>query len=308
MLSDKTLRLTVDRELACPRFVEIVLATPRLRLQIEASATGTSGSMRNLSQEKLCNLLLPIPPMAEQRRIVAACASLDRVVERLERTAGKLRSVRDATISKMLARFSGSHVMVPVGERAEIQSGITLGPQRRAGGNSAAYLRVANVRMGWINGEDIAEIEELDTDRPRYEISDGDLLVVEGHADPGQIGRAALVSPVHAGMLYQNHLFRVRFESDLPIFAEAWLNSNASRTYWRQRCATSSGLYTINSRQLAGLPFPLVNMDEQYRLAALMEAGGRRIAAVEARIAKLRVLRRGLVGDLLAGRVRTEDL
>jgi hypothetical protein len=49
-------------------------------------------------------------------------------------------------------------------------------------------------------------------------------------------------------------------------------------------------------------------MDEQYRLAALMEAGGRRIAAVEARIAKLRVLRRGLVGDLLAGRVRTEDL
>ena len=50
LLSDKTLRLHADCSVATTRFLFWSLQSPLARRQIENSATGTSGSMKNISQ------------------------------------------------------------------------------------------------------------------------------------------------------------------------------------------------------------------------------------------------------------------
>jgi type I restriction enzyme S subunit len=132
----------------------------------------------------------------------------------------------------------------------------------------------------------------------------GDVLVVEGHADPEQIGRSAVVEPELAGLFYQNHLFRLRFDEVIPEFAMLWLNSRKVRAYWKEQCATSSGLYTINSKLLENVPFPRVGRADQERVVAAWQSANEAVHTLRRQIDKLRVIQQSVVEELLTGKVR----
>lgn len=69
LLSDKTLRLIPNRARITREFLLVALSTPSARTQISGSASGSSRSMFNVSQEALRGTQLALPPLAEQRRI-----------------------------------------------------------------------------------------------------------------------------------------------------------------------------------------------------------------------------------------------
>jgi type I restriction enzyme S subunit len=70
MLSDKTLRLVPASEQISHIYLLYALTSPLVRRYFARQATGTSDSMRNLSQAKLRATPIPFPPLAEQHRIV----------------------------------------------------------------------------------------------------------------------------------------------------------------------------------------------------------------------------------------------
>ena len=70
MLSDKTLRIVFCSDVY-KEYILFVMRSSSLRNQIEQSASGTSSSMKNISQDAIRHLLIPIPPIEEQHRIVS---------------------------------------------------------------------------------------------------------------------------------------------------------------------------------------------------------------------------------------------
>lgn len=70
MLSDKILRLAFA-PCVCEDYILFCLRSPMVRAQIEATATGTSDSMKNISQNDIRHYRIPLPPLDEQKRIVA---------------------------------------------------------------------------------------------------------------------------------------------------------------------------------------------------------------------------------------------
>jgi type I restriction enzyme S subunit len=300
LLSDKTLRLHVDASIADPRFLQLVLAQRTVRQSVRALATGTSAGMKNIRQEQIQQLEVPNVPLAEQHQIVAVHAAFERRIGALEGVAVKRAQLLDALIEQLLGAGSGTFSSLKDAE-VSINAGITLGSHRVPSLRPAGYLRVANVRKGWIEGR-IALLEAMERDHHRYSLTAGDLLVVEGHADPEQIGRCAIVGADQIGLLYQNHLFRLRFDSTLPEFAMLWLNSRTVRNYWKSQCATSSGLYTINSKLLEGVPFPRMGLGEQERIVGVWKAENQAARLLNQRIAKMRKVQRGVVEDLLISR------
>jgi len=70
-LPDKLWRITPRAEAATVEFLRYLLAEPRFRATLTRHATGTSGSMLNVSQEKLLRLRLPVPPLRLQQRFAA---------------------------------------------------------------------------------------------------------------------------------------------------------------------------------------------------------------------------------------------
>lgn len=62
MLSDKIFRVVFRRETpVLPEFLTEILKTPSVRQQIEANATGTSPTMKNISKPALLDLMFPLP-------------------------------------------------------------------------------------------------------------------------------------------------------------------------------------------------------------------------------------------------------
>lgn len=103
MLSDKTLRLVVDTAVADPRYLEIVLGFPQVRHEIQAAATGTSGSMKNIGQHKVRNLRIPLPPLEVQHRVIATAEHAMRQLAVAEARADKLRIIQDALAEDLLS-------------------------------------------------------------------------------------------------------------------------------------------------------------------------------------------------------------
>ena len=102
MLSDKTYAVTVDSR-RDPRFVSLLLGTPRSRQAIELAATGASHSMQNVSKEDLLNLHMPMPPVQEQVRVVrdveSAMSKIEAMIGKATELSSVLRERRAALIT-----------------------------------------------------------------------------------------------------------------------------------------------------------------------------------------------------------------
>jgi type I restriction enzyme S subunit len=103
MLSDKLLRLRINRLVAEPRFINLVLGAPLWRELIQDAATGSSGSMKNLSQEKLRALPIPKPATKEQDAIANIISAQDAVVRGEQLALDRLRTLKSALSSSLLS-------------------------------------------------------------------------------------------------------------------------------------------------------------------------------------------------------------
>lgn len=107
LLSDKSLRLIphpgIDKG-----WLNYVLRSPLARTQFAERATGTSDSMRNLSQEKILATTVPLPPTAEQREIARRVDELLRLAERLQqRIQAAERRVERSSQAVLAKAFRG---------------------------------------------------------------------------------------------------------------------------------------------------------------------------------------------------------
>lgn len=193
-------------------------------------------------------------------------------------------------------------------EEFEITSGITLGAHRRPNKSPTPYLRVANVHRDQLLLDEIALLEMTPAELDARSLLLGDLLIVEGHANPNEIGRCAKVTSEAAGLTFQNHLFRLRANDLLPGFTSLWMNSNFVRSYWRATCSTSSGLYTINRTQLSRVPVAKPSRFEQEFICSEYDKIQIWLKTEAGQLAKLQLQKQGLMDDLLTGRVRVTPL
>ena len=124
LLSDKSLRLRPAANVD-PRWLRLVLASTYVRNQIMAVATGTSDSMRNISQAKLGQLRIPTPPGETQAEIAKIWSRLSAELDAVSRTIGanlaRSRQLRGAILG---AAFTGS---LPIQEHAG-QAALMLQP------------------------------------------------------------------------------------------------------------------------------------------------------------------------------------
>jgi type I restriction enzyme S subunit len=293
------IKLQVDTKKFNPRFVVRVLNSHTFRARAESLSTGTTRLRINLSTLK--QMHIPATELREQQRIADTIDSIDDDIKAEERLLAKLVILRDGIVRDALSRLTGNQRLASVASLFSIKAGITLGPDRQPRDNASKYLRVANVQRARIDLTDVALLQATTSEKAELHLAAGDLLVVEGHANSDEIGRCALVGEDAVGLLYQNHLFRLRSTEVDPEFAELWLNSDASRAYWHRMSATSSGLYTINSSMLRSLPFPAVTREAQTDVTNAQHLIANQIKATHATLTKLRLIKQGVMDDLLSG-------
>ncbi len=266
-----------------------------------------------------------------QQRVAEILDAADAAIRHTERLIAKLRWVKAGLLHDLLTRgideqgrvrdpvahplqFKGSPVgripkdweVYSLNEVAQVGSGVTLG--REVQGVSAVelpYLRVANVQDGYIDLSDVKTVRVFRAEVPNYTLQDGDVLMTEG-GDFDKLGRGAVWRGQISTCLHQNHIFRVRADRErlLPDFLASVSASHIGKTYFLRSSKQTTNLASINSTQLKAFPVPCPSLDEQYRVIAASRSFDQRISTEEAYRDKLKLQKRGLMHDLLTGRVR----
>ncbi|HVZ75210.1 MAG TPA: restriction endonuclease subunit S [Polyangia bacterium] len=110
MLSDKILRFTFSTDVV-PSWVLYWLRSEQGRNEIKRLCTGNQESMRNISQDRIRQIAIKVPPLTEQRRIVAEVERRLSVVDELDAlvTANLQRATR-LRQSILQRAFSGTLV------------------------------------------------------------------------------------------------------------------------------------------------------------------------------------------------------
>lgn len=91
ILSDKIVRCSISK-LVEKELVNLYNRTSTARNHYTARASGTSDSMKNISRDVILSVPIPLPPLAEQRRVVAKVEQLMKLCDELE---AKLRRAED---------------------------------------------------------------------------------------------------------------------------------------------------------------------------------------------------------------------
>jgi type I restriction enzyme S subunit len=106
MMSDKIVRLQLV-ELCEPRYILIVNNHATFARSYYASyATGVSPSMKNVSRDVILGLPLPLPPLAEQHRIVAKVDELMDLCDQLEAARMQREQCRERLVAASLQRLN----------------------------------------------------------------------------------------------------------------------------------------------------------------------------------------------------------
>jgi type I restriction enzyme, S subunit len=160
--------------------------------------------------------------------------------------------------------------VMPLGEAAEIVSGLTLGrPVRGRATRQVPYLRVANVKDGSLDLSDVYKIEATQNEIEKCRLRFGDILLTEG-GDADKVGRGTFWRDQIPECLHQNHIFRVR----LPVerfcheFVSFQFGSPYGKSYFFAHAKQTTGIATINRGVLNRFPLLAPPLVVQHRIAA----------------------------------------
>ncbi|MFD8287169.1 restriction endonuclease subunit S [Streptomyces lavendulae] len=274
--------------------------TPKILAMVEETSHGTG----RLDTARLQELEVGVPPLPEQRRIVAAHHAIERRIAAIERVQAKCEVAEAALSAQALSGDTGEWLTHRLGSVATVAAGVTLGSEPVGDGVvELPYLRVANVLDGRIDTTEVKTVRILRSQYERYALRAGDLLLTEG-GDLDKLGRGAVWDGRLGPCLHQNHVFRVRCGDELsPDFLALYTSSPAGRAYFQSVGKQTTNLASINSTQVKAMPVPVPPLAEQERLLGPVRAIRARNEALGRQIEKLRVVQLGLVDDLLSGRV-----
>lgn len=214
----------------------------------------------------------PLPPIEEQKRIAEVLWAADMAGERFCSAHKAVEAVINPFFEEWFSLNAQNKDTLHLERFANVSYGITLNAKRRKLISKRPYLRVANVQRNFLSLSDISEVGCSRDEEYLYYLELNDLLVVEGHANIDEIGRAAIWKGQIENCIHQNHLLRIRCNSDVnPLFILIYINSVIGKKYFRSVAKSTSGLYTINSTVLKKMPIPVVPINEQNELIELSE-------------------------------------
>lgn len=276
------------------RFLDFFIRTPAFRDQVSAQGSTNYAAIR---PKDVLGYKIPLPPIQEQRRIVAR-------IEELAGKIGEARGLRSQAVKETGALVaSGKNTLfssefaerwqsVTLGEVADIRAGVTLGRILKGSTIRLPYVRVANVQDGYLDLKSIKEVEIIESEWEKWQLQPGDILLTEG-GDWDKLGRGTVWRGEIPNCIHQNHIFRVRINPNEfdPIYLSALIGSPYGKAYFQSVSKQTTNLATINRRQLNAFVVYKPPVPEQRRIVAYLDD-------LQAKVDTMKRLREEVIAEL----------
>jgi type I restriction enzyme S subunit len=272
----------VERSLL-PAYLGWMCRTASFVEECKRASEGTTNRVR-LQEDKFLTREIFLPPLAEQRRVVARIEELAAQIHEARtlrhQATEEAEALSGATASQLFQECSERQ---PIEALAEVRGGIQKGPHRAPGANPVRYLTVAHVHRNRILTGSPRYFEVSPAELERWRLLRGDVLIIEGNGSADQIGRTALFRDEIENCVHQNHVIRIRPDSQrvVPEFLNTFLNSPAGQDAVQGQSRTSSGLRSLSVGRIKSICVPVPPLPEQRRIVSELGALQAEVDALE---------------------------
>ncbi|SFK60974.1 type I restriction enzyme, S subunit [Rhodanobacter glycinis] len=288
-------------------FLYYVLSSPNTFRQFDSLAAGST--VRNLNIDLVSGVMIPLPPLDEQKRIVAvldqAFAALDRARAHVEANLADAEGLLENALDEVFRDLASSSPVVrledAVHPECKLSYGIVQPGDLVQGG--LPIVRPVDLKQRVITLAGLKSIApELADGYARTKLFGGELLLCVR----GSTGEISIAAPELAGGNVTRGIVPIRFEMDkvLPEFAYFQFLSRYARD---QIAAKTYGaaLMQINIKDLRQLNFVLPHISLQsdivVRAEELYERAKKLKAAYVQKLADLANLRQSLLQKAFSG-------
>ena len=262
----------VDGGAVDPRFLDAYFGTPEFVDACKRASEGTTNRVR-LQQERFLGITVPLPPLAEQRRIVARIEQLAAKVEQARRlreeSSAEATLLEGSVIDKVFQAAARDYRQAPLQQVClSVTDGDHLTPSFTEQG--VAFIFVGNVSTGRLHFRGCKFVSEeyfqtLDTSRKPCK---GDVLY---SAVGATLGIPAVVDS-DRDFCFQRHVAILKPDKSRLNSRFLWYMLRAQSIYelaWKS--TTGSAQPTVPLRGIRALPVPIPPLEEQARLISYLD-------------------------------------
>ncbi|WP_286955164.1 MULTISPECIES: restriction endonuclease subunit S [Corynebacterium] len=244
------------------RFLAHYLVFIRKQLQ----SMGTGATFKELSLTRSKEILVPLPPLAEQEWIAGI---LDTSAATIQKNESLRNSIVPSAIDVLAKYLSNSRSVI--GDYVEsISSGKSIAESTDANSNSR-ILKVSAVTSGIFQPKEAKPLPVSYSPPAHHQVHDGDVLVSRANTAE-LLGAGAIVEGEFKGLYLPDKIWRVTPKHLVdPYLLWGILQTPAVRKRISQRSSGSSGsMKNISQKNFLGVPVPELNADQAQSCTALI--------------------------------------
>lgn len=271
MLNTSVIRFRpLDPGLLHRGYLKWFIKSPLYLRQIQKASTGTA--IKNYGPSHLKQMVIPLPPLEEQRRIAAI---LDRA-DAVRRKRKEAIALTEELLRSQFLDMFGNPVTNPKGweviELGNLITDIESGwspkcDSREAEIDEWGILKLGAVTWGYFNPSENKALLPDTVPRPELEVKSGDLLFSRKNTYE-LVGASAFVHQTRSKLLLPDLIFRLCLKNTInPVYLWQVLSQKAMRVEISKLASGSAGsMPNISKARLRtlNLPIPPLNMQLKY--------------------------------------------
>ena len=296
----------------------------------ELSRLASGSTFPEINQRNFEAIIVPMPSKEEQRHIAEILDTIDETIQKTEALISKLKAMKQGLLHDLLTRGLDENGKLrdpkahpehfkdsPLGRIPKEWDVINLGDSFEELYRYPTYYGIEYVGYGVpeVRGELINEdgameenaadyryISRETADRfPRVSLELGDFVM----SVRGTMGKIAMVPERLHGAVITANLIRMKFAKSVVV--SEWARHFLLSGFFQDAldlATSATTIKTIQVPQLCSIPFRRPFIDEQIRIADVLDTHDSRIRTEEQYRDKLKLQKKGLMHDLLTGKVR----
>ena len=304
-------------------------------------STGSAQQVINLVELKEVNVILP--PLAQQKKIAKILSTVDNLIEKTQALIEKYTAIKQGMMSDLFTRgidLSGTTETNPnygqlrpsYGQAPELYKQTELGwvPKEwevstlegvSVSGFKNGYfkdpkllgrgMKLVNVSELYqdfgidITPEKVERILISPKDYQKYKIETGDIFFTRSSLVLEGIAKSNIIRSLPEEAIYECHVMRLKPNCELvvPEFLAIYSGMPVSRAYLMSM-AKQVTMTTIAQPDMVGLPVPIPTIEEQSIIVSRIDAIEILIRKETSVVNKHKQFKKGLMQDLLTGKIK----
>lgn len=285
---------------------------------------GKGGAQPNISQEIIKFHQFPLPPLAEQQRIVdrieSLFAKLDEAKEKAQAVVDSFETRKAAILHKaftgeLTAKWREEHgVRMDSWEKksvGELCISLKYGTAKKsdASGN-VVVLRMGNLQQGEIDWSDLAYSKDPD-DIEKYKLYPGDVLFNRTNS-AALVGKTAIYRGEHPA-IYAGYLIKLDYDHDKIIgdYLNYALNTLDAKKYCNSVKTDGVNQSNINAKKIGAYSFNVPSIPEQEKIISviqkLLSKEQQAKEAAEAVLDQIDLMKKSILACAFRGELGTND-